>query len=112
MNRIKEVRLARGRSQQDLAEVAGVTRQAIGKIENGLSTPGGDVLVRIAHYLGVSSAYLLGKTDSPERDDRLPADWVQTVEEAMSKGFSPEDVRRAIRMLEVALGRAEGTPHD
>lgn len=72
--------------------------------------PSGDVLVRLAHVLGVSSAYLLGKTDSPERDDRLPPDWVQTVERAIAKGLSPEDVERAIRMLLVALGKEEVHP--
>jgi len=44
-------------------------------------------------------------TDNPERDDRLPPDWEAVVEEALRDGFSPDDVRKALKMLRVALGK-------
>jgi transcriptional regulator with XRE-family HTH domain len=103
MNRFEQVRKSMGKTQQEVADAAGVTRQAIGGIERG-STPGGEVLVRIARALGTSSAYLLGRTDSPERDDSLPEDWQAVVEEAMAQGISPEQARRAIAGLRLMLG--------
>lgn len=112
MNRIQQVRLARGLSQSRLAQMVGVSRQAIGQYESGERTPGGDVLVRLAQVLGVSSSYLLGMSDSPERDDHLPPDWEQVVEEAMASGFTPADVRRALQMLRLALGKDQGEKED
>lgn len=110
MNRIKEARLKRGLSQADLADRVGVSRQAVGLYETGERKPGGDVLVRMSYELGVSSAYLLGWSDSPERDDHLPPDWEKVVEEAMQDGWGPDDVRRALQMLRLALGR-DGEGH-
>jgi len=77
----------------------------VAQYERGERTPSGDILVRLSHVLGVSSAYLLGMTDNPERDDRLPPDWEAVVEEALRDGFSPDDVRKALKMLRVALGK-------
>lgn len=107
MKRLREIREARGLSQSGLAKRVGITQQAVAQYEAGGRTPTGDILVRIAQALGVSSSYLLGLTDTPERDDHLPPEWEQVVEEAMSSGFSPDDVRRALRMLRVALGKGE-----
>lgn len=105
MQRLRERREAMGWSQRQLAEKAMCSQQAVASYEKGERMPSGDVLVRLARFLGVSSAYLLGLSDSPERDDRLPENWVAVVEEAMSQGFSPDDVRRAIRGLRVMLGQ-------
>lgn len=110
MQRLRERREALGWSQRQLAEKADCSQQAIASYEKGDRMPSGDVLVRIARILGVSSAYLLGHTDNPERDDRLPDDWVAVVEEAMAEGYSPEQIRRAIRGLKVMLGQSPEPP--
>ena len=107
MERLKQIREKNGWSQMTLAEHVGVSRTAIAQYESGARRPTGDIVVKIARLLGVSSAYLLGHADSPERDDRLPEDWVAVVEEAMSDGFSPQDIRRMIQGLKVVLGRDE-----
>lgn len=112
MKRLQEVRESRGLSQSALAKRVGVTQQAIAQYESGKRTPTGDVLVRLAQVLGVSSSYLLGLSDSPQRDDHLPPDWEQVVEEAMSSGFSPDDVRLALRMLKMALKKDKGGAED
>lgn len=112
MDRLRMAREGRGYSQRRLAELAGISQQSVAAYEKGEREPGGDVLVRLAHVLVVSSAYLIGRTDSQERDDRLPPDWVQTVEMAMAKGFTPDQVRRAIEMLEIALGKNRSDPSE
>lgn len=94
-------------SQTRLADSVGSSQSAVADYENGRRIPGGEVLVKLARVLGVSSAYLLGHTDNQERDDRLPDNWVAVVEDAMSQGFSPEDIRRAIRGLKVMMGHED-----
>ena len=60
MNRIKQMRLARGLSLDDLAQEMGrlVTKQALSKYENGLSNPSPTVARRIADVLGVKTIHL------------------------------------------------------
>jgi len=51
-------------AQQDLAALAGVSRQALGAIESGRSAPSVDVAVRIASALGVTVEALFGEESS------------------------------------------------
>ena len=50
-NRIRQARLARGLDQQELARVAGVSRQTIGSIESGRSDPSTAVALALASAL-------------------------------------------------------------
>lgn len=110
MRRLRETREALGLSQTALARRVGVTQQAIAAYEGGVRRPTGEILVRLSAALGVSSAYLLEKTDDPQRADYLPHEWEQVVEMAISYGLTPSEVHLAIQMLLMATGRrvAEG----
>jgi transcriptional regulator with XRE-family HTH domain len=58
--RLKEVRESRGLTQAQLAELAGVGRQAISSIENGhTASIAFDVLEKLATALGVNAAVLI-----------------------------------------------------
>ena len=59
--RIKETREAKGLSQADLAERAGVSQQMISKLERGKAARSGD-LVSIAAALDVSAEFLFSGT--------------------------------------------------
>lgn len=50
--RIRELRKARGLSQEDLARAAGTTRQTITSIEVGKYTASLPLAYRIAHFFG------------------------------------------------------------
>jgi putative molybdopterin biosynthesis protein len=50
--------------QQDLAAIAGVSRQALGAIESGRSSPSVDVALRVASALGVAVEALFGEEES------------------------------------------------
>lgn len=68
--RIFKLRRAAGLSQETLAERVGVSRQAIGKWENGAALPGLDNLQALAAALGVSCDELLtGGTQKETRED-------------------------------------------
>jgi putative molybdopterin biosynthesis protein len=58
--RLRLARLARGRSQRDLASAAGVTRQAVAAIEAGTSEPSLRVALALAQALGTSVEALFG----------------------------------------------------
>lgn len=60
---IKRIRLERGISQNQLAKSAGISQAGLSAIENTTKSPNIDTLGRIANVLGVSTDYLLGRTD-------------------------------------------------
>lgn len=64
-DRLKELRKAAGLSQAQLSARVGVSQQAVGKWENGKSSPDPDTLTALAKLLGVSTDDLLGKAPAP-----------------------------------------------
>lgn len=50
----KEIREVRGLSRRGVARDAGLSRQGLINIEDGVSVPGADTLGRLAHVYGVS----------------------------------------------------------
>ena len=62
-NRLKELRKARKLSQGDIAEVLGVTRQAVSQYENGVRKMDYEMMEVLADYFNVDMDYLLGRTD-------------------------------------------------
>jgi DNA-binding XRE family transcriptional regulator len=51
-NNLKQIRLRLGMSQQDVAAIAGVSRQTIGGVESGQYAPSTTVALRLAKALG------------------------------------------------------------
>lgn len=60
MDRLKELRLALGLSQQALADRLNVSQQTICKYENGMIEPNIDMLKTMAALFDVSVDYLIG----------------------------------------------------
>lgn len=63
--RLHQLRRKRGISQEELANIVGVSRQAVQKWESGASQPNMDNLVAISAYFGVSLDYLLKGETAP-----------------------------------------------
>ena len=95
-----------GLSQEELAERIGVTRQAVSKWEQGISTPELDSLVALAKIFGVTTDYLLSdaeqmsKTQQPSGETR---DWLDRLPGVLQRGF-----RRYGWLLGVRLAVAGG----
>ncbi len=68
-NNLKQIRLRLGMSQQDLATIAGVSRQTIGGVEAGQYAPSTTVALRLAKALGcqVEDLFWL-EQDTPEQE--------------------------------------------
>lgn len=60
---LKELRLKKGISQQQLADVIGVSQQSINKYENHKIEPDINTLCLIANYFETSVDYLVGNTE-------------------------------------------------
>ena len=63
--RLEELRVARGWTQMQLAERAGLTDSAISMIENGVRWPRQDTLRKLATALGCEVADLLQVPSTP-----------------------------------------------
>lgn len=59
-SKIKELRLKNGRTQESLANVLGITSQAVSRWESGESYPGVDIIPIIANYFGITIDELFG----------------------------------------------------
>lgn len=64
-DRLYQLRKERGISQEELANVVGVSRQAVQKWESGASQPNLENLVAISRYFQVSLDALLGAKRKP-----------------------------------------------
>src|SRR5437899_1244711 len=93
MNRIKQLRLARGLSLDDLANAMGgiVTKQALSKYELGASTPSAPVLNQLAQALGVKAMELWKAPDfgvkflGYRKRVALPQRWQESFEATLSR---------------------------
>lgn len=66
--RIEEIRKDNKLSQRELAAQAGISYDALRRVENGeTNTINSDMLIRLAEYFGVSTDYLLGLSNIRER---------------------------------------------
>lgn len=64
--RIKALRHEHGMSQEGVGKLIGVKRYSVYGYEKGLNFPDVRGLIALADYFGVSTDYLLGRTDNPE----------------------------------------------
>lgn len=92
--RIRDLRVARGLKQVELAERAGVSAVSLNRIERGRQEPSLGSLARLAAVLGVDPADLLprparARDAAGALDDLLPEDDAETARR----------LRRALRFL-------------
>ena len=120
-DRLKELRTAKGLSQQELADEFNVHAMTISGYERGIRRPSFDMLDELADYFDASLDYLLGKTDEntgyPHHDDEEKL--ALRVERRFSKErefdrllayyyhFASPDTRKAVRAI---LGITEEDP--
>jgi len=103
MNKLKNLRKENNLTQENLANVVGVSYQAIAHYETGTREMGYEVLVRLANYFNVSIDYLLDhetqKSPSTEAE-RL------TIEQKALLGFWSEltpPVKEKIKNIIIAM---------
>lgn len=60
---IKKLRVAQGLNQVEFAKILCVTKQCVSNWENDNVVPSIDMLCKIADFFGVSTDYLLGRSE-------------------------------------------------
>lgn len=65
--RIRELRISRKLSQQELANTLKISKSSINMYERGEREPGLDLLEAIADFFNVDMDYLMGKSDNPQK---------------------------------------------
>lgn len=66
-DRLTKLRQARGWTKKEFSAQIGKTQQTVGKWENGTNAPTFKDLVKLVELFGVTSDYLLGLSDSPNK---------------------------------------------
>jgi transcriptional regulator with XRE-family HTH domain len=56
------------KTQEDIAKYLGISRARYSHYENGRSEPDNETLKKLADFFNVTTDYLLGRTDTPNRE--------------------------------------------
>lgn len=79
MNRIKQLRKARGLRQADVARETCIDQKTLSNYETGRTNPDSYAIVQMADFFGVTADYLLGLSDYNLKDvDTLLAEVRET----------------------------------
>lgn len=113
--RVARLRASHGESYREAAVRTGVSHTTIYRVESGECEAGGKTLKRIAAGYGVPLEWLLsGRDPRPNLAHQLPAQimetsrvipaerlrqWVAVVEEAETRGLTPEHMQMAIQLM-------------
>ena len=65
-DRVKELRKSKNLTQRQMAGIFNMSERNYQKIEASVS-PSNETLLKFADYFNVTTDYLLGRTDNPER---------------------------------------------
>ena len=104
--KIRALRRRDGRTQDNLAEVLGVTAQAVSRWESGGSYPDMEMIPAIANYFHISIDELFGYHD--EREEKIKAILDTATKILAKQGFTmyqgslSEDVEECVNMLRAA----------
>lgn len=69
--RLKELRLCKKLTQEQLGKFIGVSQRTISHYESGLREPGINEIKQYAKYFNVSADYIICLTDNPEPNYRI-----------------------------------------
>lgn len=86
MNRLKFLREEKGLFQKDIAKLLNVSVPAVNQYESGKRDMSTDTLIILSEYFGVTTDYLLGKTDI-----RNPGQQIDDVLNEAMIGMSKEE---------------------
>jgi transcriptional regulator with XRE-family HTH domain len=103
--RLKALREAEKLNAEELATAIGIARQQIARYENEQTDLTSETLVKLADFFGVSTDYLLGRTDEPgEAAPKIKRMFTWNIDtDALLKVFSPEKVAKTVKASGVTI---------
>lgn len=99
--RIRDLRLSRGLTQQELGEVIGGNKQQVHRIEHG-SLPTIDTVKQLAAFFEVSTDYLMGLTDEP--NGHLETTPLSADEQRFLAAIRGKSFHKVLEMLAALMG--------
>lgn len=109
MFRLKKLREERGLSLDDLVSIFNINKSTLSRYENNLREAKQSVIVELADYFGVSTDYLLGRTDDPgQKTEPAPQNESERLDAEFAQKFNllSESEKQAIAaMIDVVLQR-------
>lgn len=111
--RLKEARIMRKLTQEDLAKAVGVTKGAIGNYETEVSSPKEQILIRLMEVLQIDANYLYQDYIRQDNDDQARLEALHQNPRLgllfdHSSKMSSEDVDVMIRFAEGILKERDG----
>ena len=89
-DRVRKLREQFGYSQNELAELVGIDKQQVWRIENNATNPSVDHVTLLVKALGVTADYILGLVDEPGEQvgqQELSEDEMKLIQAIRSKKF-------------------------
>ena len=99
-DRLRELRLNKRITQEDLGKVFNVIKQTISSWENGNSRPDIDMASKIADFFEVTTDYLLCRTDEPKGTKQFQTIAAHRTDDPMSD-LPPEAIERVEEFKEL-----------
>ncbi len=107
MNRIKMLRMQRGLTQAELAQVLEVSASAVGMYEQGRREPDIKLLLRLSSFFCVPVDYIIGNSNSLNRQAEVETflDQVKKTldERAEKSNLSPSEIEEIVRAIEAGI---------
>ncbi|MCI8501933.1 MAG: helix-turn-helix transcriptional regulator [Oscillospiraceae bacterium] len=107
MNRIKMLRMQRGLTQAELAQVLEVSASAIGMYEQGRREPDIKLLLRLSRFFRVPVDYIIGNSNGLNRQAEVEKflDQVKkTLEERAEKShLSSSEIEEIVQAIEAGI---------
>ncbi|WP_425059216.1 HTH-type transcriptional regulator Xre [Sporomusa carbonis] len=94
--RLAELRNGKGFTQQQVADMTGLSRARLNNYEQGVREPDLDTVTKLADFLGVSVDYLLGR-DKPA--PTAPSEDLELIELARKLKSLPEKDRKVVETI-------------
>lgn len=106
--RLRNLRLSKKKTQKQVADMLGITRQGYGNYENGVTEPDNDSLAKLADYFETSTDYLMGRIDEQSFKSKENNN---TAAESTTPYFAtPKDKRDFKKFLEQQEVMFDGVP--
>ena len=111
--RIRDMRIEKGLSQQELGDIIGVTKVSICGYENGTRTPSLETFALLADTFGTTSDYLLGREvpivfeDTKEYVGSISSDDIELIQEIRHYpslyDSMLKDIKRSVNLINKKL---------
>ncbi|NST20279.1 helix-turn-helix transcriptional regulator [Enterococcus faecalis] len=88
-NKLKQLRISKNKTQQQVADYLGITRAAYSHFENNRNDPDKETLVKLAILFDVTTDFLLGRNHTPEwasKDEVIELDKILKLNPGMTYG--------------------------